>query len=79
MPSEKSKKIRKLGSGTHQLLACADDVSMFGENINTVKENTDTLLEASRVCDIEVNTGKTKCLIMSRHQSEGKKSQFTDC
>jgi hypothetical protein len=26
-------------NGTHQLLACADDVNLLGDNVYTVKEN----------------------------------------
>jgi hypothetical protein len=35
-------------NGTHQLLAYAGDVNIMEGNIDTVKENTDALLEGNK-------------------------------
>ena len=35
-------------NGTHQLLACADDVNIFGGSVHTVKENAEALVVATR-------------------------------
>jgi hypothetical protein len=59
-------------NGTHQFLACAVDVNIVGENVDTVKKNTKALLDTSKEVGLQVNPEKTKYMLMSRYQKVGK-------
>jgi hypothetical protein len=55
-------------SGTHQLLAFTDDVNLLGDNIDTIKKNTETLIDASKKVGLEINVEETMYMLLSRHQ-----------
>jgi hypothetical protein len=41
-------------NGTHQLLVCADDVSLVADNMDIIKKNTRTVIDGSKEVDLEV-------------------------
>ena len=59
-------------NGTHQLLAYADDVNILGGSAQTVKENAEALLVATKEIRLEVNADKTKYMVMSRDRNTGR-------
>jgi hypothetical protein len=60
-------------NGTHQLLDYTDDVNLLGDNIDTIKKNTEILIvvDASKEVGLEINVDKTKYMLLSRHQNVG--------
>jgi hypothetical protein len=38
---------------THQLMVSADDVNLLGDNINTIKKNKETSIDASKEVGLE--------------------------
>ena len=56
-------------NGKYQLLVYADDVNMLGENLQTIRENTEIFMKASKDIGLEVNSEKTKYMITSRQQN----------
>jgi adenine-specific DNA methylase len=53
------------------MLLYADDVNLLDDNTDTTKKNTQTLIDASKEVGLEVNTEKTKYMLLSRHQNAG--------
>jgi retron-type reverse transcriptase len=47
-------------NGTHQLFVYADDVNLLGDNIDTIKRNKHTLIDASKEVVLEVNSSRSK-------------------
>jgi hypothetical protein len=52
-------------------LVYAAYVNLLGDSVNTIKENSETFLEASRDIGLEINAEKTKYMIMSHHPNSG--------
>ena len=59
-------------NGTHQLLTYADDVNILGGSLQTLKENAEALVAATRETGLEVSVDKTKYMVMSRDQNAGR-------
>jgi hypothetical protein len=44
---------------------------MLGGNIDTIKKNTETLIDVSKEVGLEINVEKAKYMLLSRHQNVG--------
>jgi hypothetical protein len=49
-----------------------------GDNIDTIKKNTQTLIDASKEVGLEVNAEKSKYILLSRHQNAGQNSKINN-
>ena len=54
-------------NGKYQLLVYTDGVHMLGENLQTIRENTEIFIKASKDIGLEVNSEKTKYVIISNN------------
>jgi hypothetical protein len=59
-------------NGTRQILAYADVVNQLEDNTGTIRKNIETLIDASKEVCLEINTQKTKCMLLSHHQNAEK-------
>jgi hypothetical protein len=60
-------------NGTHQLLAYTDDVNLLGDNMDAIKKNTETLIDASKEVGLVINIEKNKYMLLSHQQNVGQK------
>ena len=58
--------------GTHQLLVFADDVSILGGNVYTVRNITGALVVTRKETGLEVNGEKTKSMVMPQDHMQDK-------
>jgi hypothetical protein len=59
-------------NGTYHLLVYADNVNLLGDNIDTIKKNTETSTDESKEVDLEVNVEKTNYMVLSSHRNSGR-------
>jgi biotin operon repressor len=58
-------------NGTNELLAYADDVNVLGDNLDNIKKDIETLIDASKEVGLEINVEKTKYMLLSGQQNIG--------
>jgi hypothetical protein len=47
------------------------DVNLLGDNIDTTKRSTDTVIDDSKEVGLEINLRKMKYMLVSRYQNTG--------
>jgi hypothetical protein len=55
-------------ASAYQLLAYAHDVHLLGHNKDTVKKNTETLINVNKKVNLEINAEIIKYVLLSHHQ-----------
>jgi hypothetical protein len=55
----------------YQLLAYADYSNLLGGNLDIIERNTQTLTDTSKEDGLEVNSEKTKYMLLSHHYNAG--------
>jgi hypothetical protein len=58
-------------NGANQVLVYAYDVNLLGDNIDSIKKNTDALTDTRKEVGLEENTEKAKYMLLSCHQNAG--------
>ena len=58
-------------NGTHQLLVYAVDANILGNSVLATKENTKALVMVSKENGLDVNTDKTRYMVMSQDRNAG--------
>jgi hypothetical protein len=54
-------------------------VNVLSDNIDTIKKNIQTLIDAVKEIGLEVNTEKTKYMLLYRHQNAGQHHVIMIC
>jgi hypothetical protein len=57
--------------GHNSFFLNADDVNLQGDNIATINKNTEIAINAGKEDDLEINVGRTKSMLLFRHQNVG--------
>jgi hypothetical protein len=48
----------------HQFLVCLDDFNFFAEDVNMIKENTETVLDLSKDINLEIHVETSKNIFL---------------